>query len=174
MRLYNVSYPLERVAIDIMGPLPCTNINKGRYLLLVSCYFMKWLDAISLVTIDAKTKLIERSISVFGVPSLLHSDQGSNFESSVFQEVCNILGIQKTHTTPGRRQSDGMKEQACPSVQAMLSAYVAQNKKDWDWNVPLLMMAYRSSIHDTTKCTPSAMTLGREIRLPIYLMLGTP
>ena len=177
MRQYNVGYPLERVAIDIMGPLPCTHINKARYLLLVSCYFTKWLDAIPLVTIDAKTiaiKLIERFISVFGVPTLLHSDQGSNFESTVFKEVCNLLGIQKTRTTPGRPQSDGMVERACRSVQAMLSAFVAQNQKDWDQFVPLLMMAYRSSIHDTTKCTPCAMMLGREIRLPIDLALGIP
>ena len=98
MKQYNVGYPLERVAIDIMGPLPCTNTNKARYLLLVSCYFTKWLDAIPLVTIDAKTiatKLIESFISVFGVPTLLQSDQGSNFESSVFQEVCNIWAYKR-------------------------------------------------------------------------------
>ena len=43
MKQYNVGYPLERVAIDIMAPLPCS--NNARYLLLVSCYFTKWLDA---------------------------------------------------------------------------------------------------------------------------------
>ena len=55
----------------------------------------------------------------------------------------------------------------------MLSAYVAENQKDWDVYVLLLMM-HRSSVHDTTKCTPSAMMLGREIRLPIDLALGIP
>lgn len=56
----------------------------------------------------------------------------------------------------------------------MLSAYVAHNQKDWDFYLPLLMMAYRSSVHETTKCTPSAMMLGREIRLPTDLALGIP
>ena len=102
----------------------------------------------------------------------LHSDQGSNFESQVFQEVCNILSIQKTRTTPGRPQSDGMIERACRSIQAMLSAFVSQNQKDWDTHIHLLMMAYRYSVHDTTKCTSSAMMLSREIRLP--LALGLP
>ena len=77
MKQYNVGYPLERIAIDIMGPLPITS-NKARYLLVVSCYFTKWLDAIPISTIDAKTvatKLIEKFISVFGVPMQLHSDQ---------------------------------------------------------------------------------------------------
>ena len=175
MKQYNVGHPLERVAIDIMGPLPSS--NNARYLLLVSCYFTKWLDAIPINSIDAKTvatKLIEKFISVFGCPVTLHSDQGRNFESQVFKEVCNILGIEKTRTTPGRPQSDGMVERACRSVQAMLSAYVSENQRDWDIYIPLLMMAYRSSVHDTTKCTPCSMMLGREIRLPIDLAIGIP
>ena len=175
MKQYNVGFPLERVAIDIMGPLPCS--NNAKYLPLVSCYFTKWLDAILIASIDAKTvatKLIERFISVFGCPGNLHSDQGSNFESQVFREVCNILGIEKTRTTAGRPQSDGMVERACRSLQAMLSAYVSQNQLDWDIYIPLIMMAYLSSVCDTTKCTPCAMMLGREIRLPIDLVLGLP
>lgn len=177
MKQYNVGYPLERVAIDIMGPLPCAEFSNARYLLLISCYFTKWLDAIPISSTNAKTiatKIIERFVSVFGVPTYLHSDQGSNFESQVFKEAGQLLGIRKTRTTPGHPQSDGMIERNCRSVQAMLSAYVAQNQKDWDVYIPLLMMAYRSSVHDTTKCTPSAMMLGREIRLPIDLALGIP
>ena len=55
MKQYNVGYPLERVAIDIMGPLPVTDTTNARFLLLVSCYFTKWLDAIPITSIDAKT-----------------------------------------------------------------------------------------------------------------------
>ena len=143
----------------------------------MSCYFTKWLDAIPLATTDAKTiatKLIERVISVLGVPTQFHSDQGSMFESRIFKEVCNLLGIHKTRTTPGRPQSDGMVEWACRSVQAMLSAYVSQNQKDLDQYLPLLMMAYRSSVHSTLGVSPSEMMLGRQIRLPINLALGIP
>ena len=117
---------MERICIDILGSLSCS--NNAKYLLLVSCYFTKWLDAIPIESIDNKTvasKLIERFISVLGCPLSLHSDQGSNFESLVFQEVCSSLAIKKIRTTAGRPQSDCMIEWACRSVQAMLSAYVA-------------------------------------------------
>ena len=43
------------------------------------------------------SKLVDRLISILGVPMQIHSDQGSNFESKVFKEMCNtgILGIDK-------------------------------------------------------------------------------
>lgn len=49
--------------------------------------------AIPLERIDAKTvatKLIERLISIFGVPVTLHGDQGSNFESNVTRDISSI------------------------------------------------------------------------------------
>ena len=36
------------------------------------------------------------------------------------------------------------------------------------------MLAYRSSVHDSTECSPAQMMLGRQVRLPIDLALGIP
>jgi transposase InsO family protein len=44
----------------------------------------------------------------FGTPYVIHMDQGVQFESNLFQEVCRLLQIQKTGTTPYHPQSDGM------------------------------------------------------------------
>ena len=118
MRLYNVGFPMERIGLDICGPYPVS--KKGhRYLMVVSCYFTKWVDAIPLKTQEAKyvaSKLVKRFISILGVPLQLHTDLGSNFESKVFQEVCKLLGINKTRTTVRRPQSDGMVERANRSI----------------------------------------------------------
>lgn len=38
----------------------------------------------------------------------------------------------------------------------------------------LLMMAYRSSVHESTKVSPNEMVFGRPIHLPIDLVLGVP
>ena len=46
------------------------------------------------------------SLRRFCVPAELHSDQGQNFEASVFSEVCWWLGNKKTQTTPMHPQSD--------------------------------------------------------------------
>ena len=55
----------------------------------------------------------------------------------------------------------------------MTDVYKRQ-QTDWDQRIPLLLMAYRSSVHDTTGMTPAKLVFGREIRLPGYLMFGSP
>ena len=54
------------------------------------------------------TKLIEEFVARFGVPLELHSDQGREFESAVFREMCSLLGVKKTQTTPYHPRSNGM------------------------------------------------------------------
>ena len=86
--------------------------------------------------------------------------------------MCKILGIHKTRTTPYRPQSDGMIERANCTIENMLSLFVDENQKNWDQMIPLLMLAYRSSIHETTGVSPHEMMIARPATLPVDLVLG--
>ena len=66
-----------------------------------------------------------------------------------------------------------MVERFNRTLEAMLSKYVSDNQRDWDVHLPLVMMAYRSSVHEATTFTPYFMMFGREICLPIDIMFGT-
>ncbi|VDI21707.1 Hypothetical predicted protein [Mytilus galloprovincialis] len=115
-------------------------------------YFSKWTEAIPIPDTEAVTvarKFVERIVTIFGVPLSIHSDQGSNFESNVFKEMCIILGIHKTRTTPFRPKSDGMVEKSNSTIETMLSAFVSKHQRDWDEYIYLLMLAYRSSEHES-------------------------
>jgi len=113
-------------------------------------------------------------VVLFGVPMQVHSDQGANFESKLFQEMCKLIGIDKTRTTVMRPQSDGMAERYMRTILNMLASYVSSHQRDWDQFIPLLMMAYRSSIHESTGVTPCQMMFGRNVNLPIDLIYGKP
>ena len=54
-----------------------------------------------------------------------------------------------------------------------LSKMVGENQADWDKHIPLFLMAYRGSAHNTTEVTPSKMLFGRELRLPCDLIRAT-
>ena len=57
-------------------------------------------------------------------------------------------------------------------MEDMLSKYISSDQRDWDDYLPVLMMAYRSSVHSSTGQTPSNLMLGREIALPADIMYG--
>ena len=49
-------------------------------------------------------------VSRYEVPYVLHIDQGANFESNLFKELCQMLNITKTRTTLYHPQCDGQVE----------------------------------------------------------------
>ena len=88
LQQYQVGVPVERVAIDLLGPLPESD-SGNRWVMVVGDYCTKWMEAYPLPNAIASTvalKLVQEFICRFGVPQELHSDQGTNFESEVFGE----------------------------------------------------------------------------------------
>ena len=176
LQVLNVGSPMERVAIDIAGPLPVST-SGNRYILVVMDYFTKWPEAYAIPNQESTTiaqVLVDEFFSRFGVPYELHSDQGRNFESSIFKECCRILGIRKTRTTPMHPESDGMVERFNRTLGQELAKRCKDEQENWDKHLPLLLLAYRSAEHETTGYTPAQLMIGRDIRLPIDLMMERP
>ncbi|XP_061115069.1 uncharacterized protein LOC133139508 [Conger conger] len=168
--------PMERVGMDVLGPFPRS--EKGnRYILTAMDYFTKWPEAYCLPDQEAETivdALVEGMFSRLGVPEVIHTDQGRNFESRVFAAMCEKLGSHKTRTTPLHPQSDGLVERFNRTLGQQLAIVTAKHQRDWDAHVPLVLMAYRSATQDSTSCSPALLMLGREIRTPAEMMLGRP
>jgi hypothetical protein len=173
---YHVGNVMDRLGIDIMGPLPMS--QKGcKYILVIGDYASRWIEAYALPDQQAETvarKLVHDFISRFGVPLQIHSDQGRNFESSLFAEVCNLLQITKTRSTPYHPCSNGLVERHNLTLARMIRSFLDNNQENWDEYLPLLTAAYRSTIHPATGFTPNMMMLGREVRLPIDLLFPLP
>ena len=170
------SYPMERVAIDILGALS-ESANHNKFIMVVGDYLSKWTESYAIPNQEAHTvsqKLVDEFICRYGVPKSIHADQGRNFESSLFHEVCRILRIQKTRTSAYHAEGDGMIEPFNRTLEAMLSKYVEKHQRDWDVHLPKVMIAYRSCVEESTGFTPCHLMFGREIRLPVDIMFGSP
>ena len=103
-QLFHAGYALERVHIDIMGSLVET--QKGnKYILVIVDQFTKWMEAFPLKNQLAETVagvVVREFVARFGCPLEIHTDQGRNFESELFKEMCELLEIGKTRTTSYR------------------------------------------------------------------------
>ena len=176
MQSYTVGCPMERVALDILGPLPRT--SRGNvYILVVADYFTRWTEAYPMRNQEAITvakKFVNEFICRFGAPLQILTDQGTQFESQLFCEMCHLLDISKTRTSAYHPQSDGMVERFNRTLASMLSLFVKDHQRDWDVHVPMVMMAYCSTIQETTSVSPNKMMMGREVNMPIDLLFGGP
>ena len=99
------SFPIPKhrftnLHIDLVGPLPPS--GGCSYLLTIVDRFTRWPEAIPLVNATAETVVqafISNWVSRFGVPTLITTDQGRQFESSLWSQLMKILDTQRTRTT---------------------------------------------------------------------------
>ncbi|CAC5361765.1 unnamed protein product [Mytilus coruscus] len=107
---YRVGYPLDRVSIDVIGPLSKTQ-RRNKYLLVIEDNFNRWMQVYPLshqkAEIVAHTLVME-FMTRFRIPLELYSDQGSHFQSEMFNSVCSILKITRTRTAPNHPASNGL------------------------------------------------------------------
>ncbi|KAI4905925.1 hypothetical protein NFI96_009525 [Prochilodus magdalenae] len=151
---------MERVAVDFLGPFSETESGNW-YVMVAMDYFTKWPEAYAAPDQSAQTtasRLLGDFFFRFGMPEELHSDQGRNFESQVMAEVCEKLGIVKTRTTPLHPQSDGLVERFNDTLTTQLAMLTGQHQRDWDLHLPLVLLACRSAVQESTGFTPAMLT----------------
>ena len=174
MKTYIVGEPLARISLDMLGPVTRTHTG-NRYILVVTDYFTRFAEACGLPDIETPTvadKLLTEFICRYGLPLQIRTDQGAQFTSDLFVELCKRLSICKTRHSPFHPQSSGLVERLNRTIEDMLSKFVSKHQKDWDKYLPFLMMVYRSSVHETLGETPCFMMMGREATLPVDLIYG--
>ena len=110
----------------------------------------------------------------FGLPNQLHTNQGRNFESKLFHEMCQLTGVVKTRTTPFHPQSDGQTQRMNRTLLQMLRCTADKHPKNWPHRLPTVMAAYRMTVHRVTGVTPNMAMLGREVLLPASLIARPP
>ena len=174
MQVLRSGFPMERIAVDIAGPVS----NKGnKYILVVQDYFTKWVECFPMANMEAGTVakiVVEEVVTKFGIPNKIHSDQGRQFESELFKEMCKLLQIEKTRTTAYHPKSDGMVEMFNRTLASMISMFVDENHSDWDELLPYMTMAYRATENETTGMSPNILMLGRETTTPLDIAFEMP
>ena len=176
LKAYQVGEPMEKITIDVLGPLPVSEAG-NRYVLVLADCFTKWTEAFAMPNQETSTIvkiIVNEFICRFGTPLQILSDQGTNFQSKLFTEVCDFLKIDKINTSSMRPQANGTVERFNRTLQTMITSFCEQDQKTWDRYLPQLMMAYRSSQHCSTRLTPNRLMLGREVVLPAEAITGHP
>ena len=165
------SYPGEIIGIDLIGPLVESD-NNNKYVLTVVDHYSAWAEAFP---IQRKTAAaVEKALFVeyfprHGIPRIIISDQGSEFNAHHLRSKFAAVGIDHRRTTPYHPQTNGQTERFNRTLKDILRRLVNNDNRKWEDQLANALTAYRNTTHSTTGFTPFYLTYGRRARLPLSL-----
>ena len=99
----------DRIAMEILDV--CDPTPEGYRIHSCHCrLFSKWTEAYPIKDKCADTVadvLVDKIILRFGMPLVIHSDQGREFENGLMKSLCSLLGCVKTRKLPTTRSLMG-------------------------------------------------------------------
>ena len=101
-------WPFVMWGIDMIGSLPIAN-GGAKFAIVVMDYFTKWVEAEPLTTITTKqviTFVVKNIICRFGIPKVIITDNGTQFDCIEFKNFCQKYKIDKRYTAVAHPQSN--------------------------------------------------------------------
>ena len=156
------------LSCDLIGPLPKT-YRRHEYALVIVDDFTRNLEIYPLVRATAPAiadKLVDYCLR-YGFPKYIRSDNGSQFTSNVWDEVCRSLLIKPRRTVTYRPQGNPT-ERSNKTIKQCIKTY-AESHHSWDKYLSAVAFAIRTSPNDTTGYSPALLTFGEELRSPFAM-----
>lgn len=125
-------YPFMRWAMDLVGPMPSSRQRK--YILIMTDYFTKWVEAKALVNItdkEVQNFVWKNIICRHGLPYEIVTDNGSQFISGDFRGFLERWGIRLNTSTPRNPQSNGQAEATNKTIIAGIKKRLDLKKGHW-------------------------------------------
>ena len=110
LQLNYAGYPMERVHLDILGPINPKSKSGCAYVLVMVDQFSKWVELAALPAQIAELTaeaFLKHFVVMYGFALEIHTDQGTNFQSNLFKAFCKALETAQTRTTPYHPSSNG-------------------------------------------------------------------
>ncbi|GAA0153676.1 hypothetical protein LIER_11854 [Lithospermum erythrorhizon] len=167
--------------IDLVGKLPKA---KGgvEFVIVAVDYFSKWVEAVPLKNTRGKevTHFLWKNIlRRFGIPKILVSDNGPQFEGQVVANCCEKFGIKHRFAPvyyPQYPQSNGQVEvMNCIIFKEIKKNLIQSGKGGGSWveELSTVLWSFRSTLNQATGEAPFSHVYGTEAVLPAEVGLPT-
>ena len=103
-------------------------------------------------------------IARYGTSATITTDRGAQFESKLWDSLCNQFGIIRNRTTSYHPQSNGMVERFHRQLKAAIMAHESPNP--WTITLPAVLLGVRSAVKERLGRSAAKMIYGTTLRLP--------
>ena len=103
-------------------------------------------------------------IARFGTPATITTDRGAQFESKLWDGLCNQFGIVRNRTTSYHPQSNGMVERFHRQLKTAIMAHESPNP--WTTTLPAVLLGARPAVKELLGRLAAELIYGTTLRLP--------
>jgi transposase InsO family protein len=139
-----------------MGPFPIRR-RQLKFLVVAIDYFTKWVKVEPLATITEKNIqnfVWKAVICQFGIPRVLDSDNGKQFDNPRFKQFSQELSIHNHYSSPGHPQANGQVEVTNRSLLKLIKTQLEGAKGLWLEELLSILWVYRTMVRIPTGETP--------------------
>lgn len=161
------SAPFQRVHVDYAGPF------MDSYFFIYVDAYSKWpeVQVCKNTTAENTVNMCREIFSRFGIPSVLVSDHGVQFTSTVFEQFLRMNGVVHKMGAPYHPATNGQAERYVQTIKQKLKALKCY-KSQLNQELCNILLTYRKMIHPYTGKSPSMLVFGRQIRSRLDLLLS--
>ncbi|KAK0578013.1 hypothetical protein LWI29_003667 [Acer saccharum] len=177
LRSLTSPWPFAMWGLDLIGPMPTGTKGGAKHAIVAVDYFTKWAEAEALVhIIEANTtSFVKKNIIYrFGIPSIIITDNGTQFDNKKFREMCEEFKIANYYASPAHPQTNGQIEAVNKVIKHTLKAKLEAKKGGWADKLPKVLWAYRTTVRSFTGETPFALAFGTEAVIPVETTFTSP
>jgi len=161
----------DRLNIDYKGPLPSSDISSNKYILNIIDEYSRFEFAFATADMTWQTvqSCLYQVFAMFGMPSYIHSDRGSNFLCGDLKEWLHSQGICTSRTTSFNPQGNGQCEKYNGTLWKAIMLNCETNgydKHGWEKVLPAALHSIRSLLCTATNATPHERMFGHMRRTP--------
>jgi transposase InsO family protein len=156
-------WPFRGWGMDMIGKINHSFSKDHQYILAITDYFTKWVEAIPMKSVTSKDVvnfIKEHAIHRFGIPQTIMTDGGSVFISEEFRKFTADLGIKLIRSSPYYAQANGQAEMSNQSLIKLIKRKIDEHPRRWHEVLPEALWAHHISCHGATKTSPYHLVYG--------------
>ncbi|XP_074377568.1 uncharacterized protein LOC141719086 [Apium graveolens] len=177
-RLASINIPISFAmwGMDILGPFPIAS-GQRKFIVVAIDYFTKLIEAKALAKITTK-KIAqffwENVICRYGIPRILVTDNGKQFDNAEFREYCDDNNIELRFTSVAHPQANGRAKVVNRIILDGLKKSVECSRNTWVDELLPILWAYRTTCKVTTEATPFMLVYRSEAVVPLEITHASP
>ena len=160
------THPMRELHIDTVGPFPLDNTG-ALHIVVIIDNFTRYTTLHPAPNVSAEEAAIAlfKHCCVYGVPDIIHTDQGSQYCNSLISSLTACFKIKHELSIAYSKQQNGIVERVNKEVGRHLQMLcsVPEQSKTWASMIPLVQRIINSTNHVAIGFSPAQLVFGGSI-----------